>query len=104
MEVSQGRVEDPPYSTGKDFPQAAVKPTRKPPGSHIQGAQILTCLIHFAVNFVTPGLSPLQTKVCDLELALFSWTLLFSSEEMHLKPATSQGSCEDLKESTCGSS
>lgn len=104
MEVSQGRVEDPPYSTRKDFPQAAVKPTGKPPGSHIQGAQILTCLIHFAVNFVTPGLNPLQTKVCDLELALFSWTLLFSSEKMLLKPATFQGSCEDLKESICGRS
>ena len=65
---------------------------------------IYICLIHFAVNFVTPGLNPLQTKVCDLELALFSWTLLFSSEKMLLKPATFQGSCEDLKESICGRS
>lgn len=42
-------------------------------------------------------------RSCDLEPVLSSWTSVPSSEKMQLKPAASQGNCEDPKDNICGS-
>lgn len=43
-------------------------------------------------------------RSCDLELVLSSWPSISSSEKkMQLKPADSQGSCEDPKGNVYGS-
>lgn len=76
--------------------------THKSPDSQIQGRKTLRLQVHFADDFVTPGLSSSYANVIhDLELVLSSWTSVSQSEKMQLR-SVSPGSCEDPKDNVYG--
>lgn len=88
--------EDPPYSEAQReriSPELQSEPTGKSPGSHIQGGKILTS-DSFCYDLCYAWV---DAKVRDLKLVLSSWTSVFSSEKVQLKPTTFQGTCESTK-------